>query len=847
MADEKSTGLKWPEDAKTIPAPAVASRGAAGVSSHHRRARILKYFLGSAAILFIVHTLTCRTPPHHFKHEEFKIVHSLSTHGRHKPLRGKAAEDLFLSIPDTESAIAASRHYAGKPHMAGTPGDFDTATDFLGLLQKELGIKHHSCSPPIFKAGSTESRHATLSIPQTSELKAWIDVYYPVLNTPTERSLEILGSDGKPVWTANIEEVIDETDPDAHKYANSVPAFHGLSAEGEVEGRLIYVNYGRKQDYDALVESGVDFNGSIVIARYGGLFRGLIVKGAQELGAVGALIYSDLRDDGTVTEANGYLPYPDGPARSRTSVQRGSVQFLSKFPGDPTTPGYPSYENSTRIEGTNKPSIPSLPISAATAEVLLKELEDGGQNRVVKLVNHGDTKVTPIWNVNAVIPGHIKDEVIVVGNHRDAWVLGASDPTSGTVSMHEVIRGLGVLLKNGWKPLRTILIASWDAEEYGLIGSTEWGEDFPEFIDKYVAAYLNLDSSSTGSRFSASASPSLAHIVRDTASAIAHPTDANRTLWDATQDTGAFFGAGIIEPEVLAMYEEELRATDALGVGALGSGSDYTVFLQHLGVASSQAAYSSTLHDAVYHYHSLFDSERWQEIYGDPGFLKHVAVAKQLGLQLLRMADAVVLPLNTTHYAFELENYLDKVELLAVKESLTVDLSSLRASIRALQEESAALDAEKSEAEQTLNKVIKKWQHRRSRVHRVFCRVTRFLGFEAHKCAHKKPEGAGASVDDKRRGRRHLARELIRAVKRVRAVNHKLITFERGFISKEGIPQREWYKHLGIAPGRWLGYGATPLPALTESVSLDRNATLAQYEAGRLEALIGKLKVSIQT
>jgi len=264
-------------------------------------------------------------------------------------------------------------------------------------------------------------------------------------------------------------------------------------------------------------------------------------------------------------------------------------------------------------------------------------------------------------------------------------------------------------------------------------------------------------------------------------------------------------------------------------------------------VASSQAAYSSTKSDPVYHYHSLFDSERWQELYGDPGFLKHIAVAKQLGLQILRMADAVVLPLNTTHYAYELENYLYKVETLAYEGDLAVNLTSLRESIHLLQTQSIELDIEKAAAEEDLNRIIKKW-HRRSRVRRVLCKVTKFFGFQLRKCACKKSQSELDSPREHgpRLSRRKLVRKLIKAVKRVREVNHKLINFERGFISTEGLPQREWYKHLGIAPGRWLGYGATPLPALTESVTIDKNASLAQHEASRLEELIGKLRVNIQ-
>ncbi|KAF9226672.1 Zn-dependent exopeptidase [Gyrodon lividus] len=765
------------------------------------------------------------------------------------PLRGKEAEQLFLSIPDEESALAASRLYASKPHMAGSPGDLDTAKDFLALLQHELGIQQPSFEFPIFSAGTSKARAATLNVSSYTEPTAWIDTYYPILNSPLNHSLEILGDDGSPIWTAELEEVSDEADPYAAEYATAVLAWHGLSCGGEAQGKLVYVNYGRKQDYDELVAAGVDFTRKIVIARYGGIFRGLKVKRAQELGASAVLIYSDLRDDGTVTVENGYVPYPHGPARNPTSVQRGSVQFLSLYPGDPSTPGYPSYENSTRVEGKSKPTIPSLPISWANAEVLLKQIANGSEGPTVRLVNHVDEKITPIWNTMGVIPGHIKNEVVVLGNHRDGGasviynnfnfqVLGASDPSSGTVSVHEAIRGFGALLRNGWKPLRTILVASWDGEEYGLVGSTEWGEDFAEWIREHVVAYVNLDTSVSGSRLSASASPLLAHLLRSTAEQIPHPTSEGRSLWDARSDKGELYGENL-DVEAIATYEEAQLAADSIGVNPLGSGSDYTVFLQYIGVPSSQAGFASTLHDPVYHYHSIFDSQHWQEVYGDPSFSRHVAIAKHIGLQVLRLSGNIVLPFNTTHYSLELESYLDKVEALSVAACLDVDFASLRESIQTLQAASTELDAEKVEAELELRKVLnrlKKGQAYRRKLRRKvrkgICKLKKLFGKQCHSQIIKDEAQKELSFPKKR---------LLKAIKRVQTVNEKLVAFERGFISEEGIKDREWYKHLGVAPGKWLGYGATTLPGLTEAITMDESAAAAALEAARLNILIDNL------
>ncbi|KAI0832592.1 Zn-dependent exopeptidase [Trametes gibbosa] len=810
-----------------------------------------------------------------------------------KILFGKKAEQKFLSVPNAPSAVAASRQYATKPHMAGTPGDFDTAVDFLKLLQTEFGAAVPTALP-IYSAGTPESRNATLGITKLKAPTAWIDTYYPVMNTPLDHSLEILDDDGNSVWTAALEEVADDTDPEAGKYYDAITTWHGLSRGGSAKGKLVYANYGRKEDFDDLVAKGVDLNGTIVIARYGGNFRGLKVKGAQEHGAVACLIYSDPRDDGTVTAENGYAAYPHGPARNPNSVQRGSTQFLSIYPGDPTTPGYPSYENSTRTNGTNIPSIPSLPLSWANAQKLLEELKDGGLNRTISLVNNVDDKVIPIWNTIGVIPGHIKDEVVVVGNHRDAWVMGASDPSSGTSSIHEVIRGLGELLRNGWTPLRTIVIASWDAEEYGLIGSTEWGEDFAGWIDEHVVAYLNLDSSVSGSRFRALATPSLAHFVRGIAEEIEHPTKAGKTLWDATKDSGVLTGDHI-DPEVLAAHEaSEVEASaDSTGVGLLGSGSDFTVFVQRAGVASNNIGFQSTLQDPVYHYHSVFDSERWMEMYGDPGFGRHVAIAKHLGLQTVRLADSIVLPINTTHHALELQHYLNKVESIASTTALDVDFSGLRGAIHSLQKASAKLDTEKTRAEKKLRKLLRRLAVRhlvRRNIRRSLCRLRKVLGKEcthhgiapaalpaalpahaekAFECSSMAKGGKNGFLPfqprvgrapawaKEQRGREEgehghgkkpsfPAKKFRKAAQRVRAVNQKLKAFERGFIHEEGIKDREWYRNLDIAPGKWLGYGATTFPALTEAFTIEKNATMAQYEAKRLQQLIEKLAHEIK-
>ncbi|KAF8920531.1 hypothetical protein CPB85DRAFT_1271746 [Mucidula mucida] len=622
------------------------------------------------------------------------------------------------------------------------------------------------------------------------------------MSVPLDRSLQVLDTDGHILWEADLKENCDETDPEAGKYHNYVPAFHGYGKDADVTGELVYANYGAKEDFDTLVSQGINFTNKIVLARYGANSRGLKVKAAQDVGAAGVLIYTDTRDDGSVTEANGYKPYPHGPARNPNSIERGTVAFITAYPGDPTTPDYPAYENATRMESLNLPTIPSLPLSSANAVKLLRYYEGGGAS--VGLVNHAKEKIMPIWNTMAVIPGHVTDEIVMVGNHRD-------DPTSGTVILAEVARALGALLKTGWKPLRTIVFASWDAEEYGGIGSTEWAEDFPDFIHKHIVAYLNMDSPMKGSQYWTKASPLLAHLVQQTAQEIVHPNDSSRSLWDATTDVGSFHGSDAEMRKVEHLTPQVRPGLEK--VGALGSGSDYTVFLQRIGMACFDGGFGWTPTDAVYHYHSVFDSEHWMETYGDPGFFKHISVAKHLGLQLMRLANTLILPFNTTHYSFVLEQYLDEVATIASANSIAVDLTLLRDSIQSLQAASIALDGERTSA-----------------LH-AYLQVMRL--------ADGKPIYT-------RRDQCHSDQEMLRVQERVRAINAKLVAFERGFISKDGIPGREWFKNIIISPAKWGGYGATTFPALTESITEDKSVTFAQHEAERLSRLFEALAEKIR-
>lgn len=497
---------------------------------------------------------------------------------------------------------------------------------------------------------------------------------------------------------------------------------------------------------------------------------------------------------------------------------------MSKYPGDPTTPGVPAYKNATREAGGNFPSIPSLPMSYEDVIPILQALNgkglqpsdldasfDGGlRHRGVEyytgpsdvhlhVVNRVNTRVMPVWNVMARIPGS-SPETIVMGNHRDAWVLGASDPNAGSASQTELARGLGVLLKKGWKPQRTVMLASWDAEEYGLIGSTEFAEDFEDWIQARVAAYLNLDSSVSGQHFHAGASPSLAHLVKGAAERVQR---GNSSVWDTrlpdTESELSALGRGnadLTATSVSALGQTQPRteAEGGTGVRPLGSGSDYTAFLQRCGVASTDFGYGSSLQSPVYHYHSVYDNLHWMKMYGDPSFQKHKEAAQILGLLVLRLSEQTILPLNTTQYCHDLHGYYAQVEKLRDDSGLKVRLNNLKGAITRLSEASENLDRTRADLEKLLKKGRK---------------------------------------DEK-------------VMKQVALVNAKLRKFESGFLHKNGIPDREWYKHLVVAPGKWLGYGATTFPALTEAIIFDKDKNKGQFQADVLAGLLDGLAIELE-
>ncbi|KAL8868857.1 MAG: hypothetical protein Q9174_004708 [Haloplaca sp. 1 TL-2023] len=621
-------------------------------------------------------------------------------------------------------------------------------------------------------AGTNESQ-AQWTADRWSEngFQARLDEYMVYLNYPVSQSLSLAYPNGSS-FTASLEEAIlmeDETTT----YPNRIPTFNGYSFTGNATAEYVYVGRGQVVDFDALVSLNVSLEGKIALAKYGGPFRGLKVKNAALYGMIGCILFTDPGDDGNITEANGYAPYPDGPARNPTSVQRGSVQFLSTYPGDPTTPGYPSKEGSPRADKSPVvPNIPSLPISYAEAIPLLRALDGSGTpgsqvNRTnwvgalnvtystgpapgarLDMSNVMRDSITPIWDSVGIINGTNQDEVIVIGNHRDAWIIGgAADPNSGSAIMVELSKAFGKLLATGWKPRRTIVLCSWDAEEYGLVGSTEWVEEYINWLSVSTVAYLNIDVGVSGKAPSLSATPEIGTIATEIMKKVIWPTMPNETLYDAW----------------LAESDGE--------VGVLGSGSDYTSFL-HNGISSVDMGADQGPDDPVYHYHSDYDSYHWMSTFGDPGYQYHKAMGQYLTLLAYHMSKDEIIPYDLPAYTTALRSYYSDLLGVINGTSGTLDTSELSAAI--------------TQFETSANETMALMQQ-------------------------------AVSTND----------ESLKTV-----VNRKFRDFQRGFTSAGGLPDRQFYKHVVNAPGIDTGYAPTTFPGITEAVQAG-NFTLAAEQVGR--------------
>jgi len=595
--------------------------------------------------------------------------------GFRDPAAENAAEARFIAVPDPKMAEEHLRTLTQAPHMAGTPEDKATA-DYVAEKFRAAGL-------------DTE----------IVEYKVWI-------NYPSEISVDITAPAGVEMHGPTREHVDgDPYDEDPRV----VMPFSGMSPSGDAEAEVVYANYGTPDDFDKLAKLKIDVRGKIVLVRYGQNFRGVKEFIAQEHGAAGVIIYSDPFDDGWRRGDK----YPDGPWRPDTGVQRGSVGYMFEFPGDPTTPGVaslPSLPESKRIspeQSAQMPKIPVTPLSYHDAAPILQHLAGPDSPREwqgslpftyhvgpgpvrVKMHLKQDYQYRTLWDVIGRARGsELPDEWVVAGNHRDAWVYGAVDPNSGTAAMLETVHGVGELLKSGWKPKRTMIFGSWDGEEEGLIGSTEWAEQHESELGS-AAAYFNMDVAVSGPKFNASAVPSLKQFLRDVTKAV--PSPKGGTVYEAWQKFDQP-GASLAQSPAEAIGDSRRKpaapANGDVQVGDLGSGSDYSAFQQHLGVPSADI--SSTGPYGVYH--SVFDNFAWFKKFGDPDFVYEQQMARVFGLEALRMAGADVLPYDYEEYGKEIVVYLEEARKRAESKfgEHGLDLNAVTAAAKHFQEAGAKI------------------------------------------------------------------------------------------------------------------------------------------------------------
>ena len=642
-------------------------------------------------------------------------------------------EEKYRAIPRADLLKEYMRELSAEPHHLGSPRDKQNA-EWLRDKFKSWG------------------------------LNATIEEYQVLFPTPKERVLELLSPTK---FIAKLKEPVVAEDPDSTDQ-NQLPTYNAYSGEGDVTASLVYVNYGIPADYEALEKMGVSVKGKIVIARYGVSWRGIKPKVAYEHGAIGCLIYSDPKEDGYY---QGDV-YPVGAYRNEDGVQRGSVMDMPIHPGDPLTPGIGATKDAKRLsrdEAKTLLKIPVLPISYSDALPLLKQLRGAvvpenwrgalpityhvGGNEDVKVhlkLSFNWTQATT-YNVIARIAGSTyPDEWIIRGNHHDAWVNGADDPVSGLISVMEEARSFGELLKQGWKPKRTMIFCAWDGEEQGLLGSTEWVEDHAAELTQKAVAYINTDSTGKGT-LGIGGSHSLEHFMNDVARAVTNP-NGNSTVWDAQKSAR----------EKTATTDEakrELRERGDLRISALGSGSDFTAFIDHLGIASMNMGFGGDGGGGIYH--SIYDSFYWYTKFSDGDFTHTRALAQVAGTAMMRLADAEVLPFEFTNLADTIGNYADDIaKLLAASKSPTpIDLQPLQNAVAKLRSSANNYDR-----------------------------------------ALRAQLTSGKKIAD------------------AKLLNRLLYQSERKLLSEAGLPRRDWFKHQIYAPGFYTGYGVKTLPGVREAL-----------------------------
>jgi N-acetylated-alpha-linked acidic dipeptidase len=670
-------------------------------------------------------------------------------------------EERFRAIPKTENLREYMRFITEEPHIAGLPGSKRVAEYVLSKFQ-------------------------------SFGLNAWIEETQALMPLPTERYLELTAPES---YVAKLEEPAIAEDKDSAD-PGQLPTYNAYAGEGDVEAQVIYANYGTPEDYKELDKMGIDVRGKIVIARYGRSWRGIKAKLAQSHGAVGCLIYSDPRDDGYFEG----VTYPQGPFRPEHGVQRGSIMDMPIHPGDPLSPGFGAKTEERRLameDAKTLIKIPVLPISYGDALPFLRNLrgkvapeEWRGALPITYHIGPGPSKARlklalewktrPLYNVIAKIDGTLfPDEWIVHGNHHDAWNNGAEDPTSGNVALMETARGFAELLKQGWKPKRTIVFASWDGEEWGLLGSTEWAETHKTELMEKGVVYINSDSTGKG-WLGMQGSHTLQEVLNDVA----------RTVQDPVKGVSLFEAARAHALEEAKDDERaEIEKSEDLRIGALGSGSDYTAFLDHLTMASLNLGFGGESKGGIYH--SNYDSFDWYTRFSDGEFVYGRALSQVIGTTMMRLANATILPFNFVDLADTMDRYVVEIEKTRekAKDAPEIDLNPVKTAIGRLREAGEAYEA------------------------------------------------ALGSLQN-------VSTQALEAQPELRNLNRLLYSSERRLAHDEGLPKREWFRHQIYAPGLYTGYGVKTLPGIREGIE-EEAWEEAKYYVKVVSEVLGSLVTQV--
>lgn len=711
-----------------------------------------------------------------------------------------------LSVAPDSSLVGFKPESVSAQLSAEASFDHSLNREDLPVWLKRFSAKPHHVGSPY----GLQNANFALSLFKSWGFNAQIERFDVLFASPKERVLEMPG------FKARLEEPAIREDATS-KAPGGLPPYNCYSCDGDVTAKLVYVNYGMPKDYETLESYGVSVKGCIVIARYGGGWRGIKPKVAAEHGAVGCLIYSDPRDDGFY---QGEV-YPKGAYRNPNGVQRGSVADMPVYPGDPSTPGVGSVSGVKRLPLKEIPTItkiPCQPISYGDALPLLKTLRGpvapddwrgalpmtyhigpGDADVHLKLSFHWD--IVEARDVVAKLPGSVlPDEWVIRGNHYDGWVTGADDPLSGAVSLLEEAKGIGALAKSGWRPKRTIVYCLWDGEEPGLLGSTEWVETHADELAHKAVSYLNTDSNGRGF-LGVGGSHCLDKFVNEVERSVTDP-ETHLTVAERALDRKLV--------SATADERKELRAKPEMEIAALGSGSDYSSFLQHLGIASLDMGFGGEGGGGVYH--STYDSYDWYTRFGDPSFAYGIALAETAGHTMLRLADADVLPFDFVRQGEIFSKYFQEIPKLVDtmrNETVETNREVLEGTLK------ATYDPTKPRVLPKIKDPVPVFD---------FAPVTKAL--DRLKAAAKAYDAASATA------------------KPAPELDEALLATERALIG-DGLPRRTWYRHMIYAPGFYTGYGVKTFPSIREAIE-QRQWNEAKAEIPKVAAVLDRLISAIE-